>query len=114
MTMTQILLATLTMYLSQYFIVGMVWLVGVILSMVYWRRQPKVSRLTLIAIAIFLVGSLVSTYAVVYVPLMSRDRGWTSAQLSLYFSLFNIVASLMYAVGWGFILAAIFGRRDEP
>jgi len=114
MTMTQILLAAFTAYFSDYFVVGMIWLVGAILSIVYWRRHPKVSRLTLIAIAIFLVESLLSTYAMIYMPAMSRERGLTNVQLSLYYLLYTIVASLMQAVAWGFILAAIFGRRDEP
>jgi len=113
MTMTQLLLATFTVYLTQYFVVGMAWLVGAILSIVYWQRHPKVSRLTLIAIAIFLVESLVSTFFNLYVPFMSQDRGLTSGPLDWYYSLYNIVASLMKAAAWGFILAAIFGRRDE-
>jgi len=110
--MTQIL-GTLTSYLSQYFFIALVWLVGAILAIVSWQKHPRVSRLTLIAIAIFLVESLVGTYANLYVPLMLRDRGWTNGQLSLYYPFLAIVFSLIEAVAWGFILAAIFSRRDE-
>ena len=107
------ILGTLTSYLAQYFIVSMVWLAGAILSIIYWQRHPKVSRLTLIAIAIFLVASLVSTYTNLYLPILLRDLGWTDGQLTLYYPLHSIVVSLSQAVGWGFILAAIFTRRDE-
>jgi hypothetical protein len=113
MTMTQFLVATFTSYLTQYFVVGMAWLVGAILSIVYWQRRPKVSRLTLIAIAIFLVESLVSTFLNLYIPFMSQDRGLTIGLVGWYFSLYNIVASLMQAAAWGFVLAAIFSKRDE-
>jgi len=41
--------------------------------------------------------------------------GFVNGQLAtLYYPLQSIVASSMQAVAWGFILAAIFGRRDEP
>ena len=108
------ILGTLTSYLAQYFVVAMVWLVGVILSIVYWQRHPKVSRLTLTALAIFFVESMVSAYANLYVPLMLRDQGWTNGQLgTLYYPIKSVVASLIQAVAWGLILAALFGRRDK-
>jgi hypothetical protein len=112
--MTQTLLATFVIFFSENFVVGLVWLVGAILAIVYRKRNPKASRFTLIAIAIFLVEALVSAFTSLSVPLMLRDRGWTNDQLAnLYFGLQSIVASLMRAVAWGFILAAIFSRRDE-
>ena len=112
--MTQTFLATFAIFLSQYFVVSLVWLVGAILAIVYRKRNPKASRFTLIAIAIFLVEALVSTFASLSIPLMLRDRGWTNDQLAtLYFGIQSIVASLMQAVAWGFILAAIFSKRDE-
>ncbi|HLO33880.1 MAG TPA: hypothetical protein VK249_32330 [Anaerolineales bacterium] len=113
MIISQMLVALLTSYLSHYFVVGLAWLAGMILAIVYWRRNPKVSRFTLIAIVIFLVESCSSSYVGLYLPLRSRDWGLTGTQLGLYLSLFNILASLMSAVAWGFILAAIFGRRDQ-
>ena len=92
----------------------MVWLAGAILAILSWQRHPRVSRLTLIAIAIFLVESWASTYANLYVPFMLRDQGWTNSQLAvLYYPLKSFAASLMQAVAWGFILAAIFGRHDR-
>ncbi len=79
--MTQ-LLGTFTSYLAQYFLVALVWLVGVILSIASWQRHPRASRLTLIAVAILFVTSLVSTYTSLYLPLLLRDRGWTDSQLA--------------------------------
>ena len=108
------LLGALTSYLAQYFVVVMVWLTGAILAIVSRQQHPRASRLTLIAIAIFLVESWVSTYANAYVPFMLRDQGWTNSRLTiLYYPLKSLVTSLMQAVAWGFILAAIFGKRDR-
>ncbi len=110
-----LILGILTSFLAQYFLVALVWLVGAILSILSWQRHPKVSRLTLIAIAIFLVTSLVGTYTSLYLPLLLRDRGWTNSQLAaVYYPLHSIVVSLIQAVAWGFILAAIFTKRDKP
>ena len=108
------LLGTLTSYITQYFIVALVWLAGAILALTSRRQHPKASRFTLIAIAIFFVESLVGTYVNLYVPFMLRDRGWTNSQLQMYFPLLGILLSLIRAVAWGFILAAIFSRRDQP
>ena len=111
--MTQ-LLGTLIGFLTQHFIVALVWLAGAILAVASWGQHPRVSRFTLIAIAIFFVESLVGTYANLYVPFMLRDQGWTNSQLQMYFPLLGILSSLIRAVAWGFILAAIFSRREQP
>jgi hypothetical protein len=107
------LIGGLTSYLTQHFVVALVWLAGAILAIVTWRQHPRVSRLTLIALAIFFVESGVSTYANLYLPFMLRDRGWTNSRLAvLYYPLASALLSVIQAAGWGLILAAIFARRD--
>ena len=91
----------------------LVWLVGGILSLSYWRRHPKVSRLTLIAIAVLFVESLAGMYVSLYLPLMLSERGWNSGQLSIVLSTAGFVRALVRAVSWGLLLTAIFARRDE-
>jgi hypothetical protein len=94
----------------------LVWLVGFILALVFWRRHPKVSLLTLIAIGGFLLGSLINSFLAVQLPLMLQQRGWTTSQIGVALSLNAIISSLLSAVFWGLLFAAIFGwrgRRDE-
>jgi hypothetical protein len=111
--MTQII-GTLAAYLGQHFIVALVWLAGAILSLSYRKRYPKVSGRTLIGLAILFAESVISTYVNLYVPLMLRDQGWSDAQLTIsFFPIAGVVESLIQAVGWGFIFAAIFGKRDN-
>ena len=102
------------LFRSQYFIVALVWLAGVILALASQRRHPKASQFTLIAIAIFFVESLVGAYINLYVPFILRDRGWIDAQLQMYFPFLGILLSLIRAAAWGFIFAAIFSRREQP
>jgi hypothetical protein len=91
----------------------LVWLVGVILSLSYWRRHPKVSRFTLIAIAVLFVESLAGTYLSLYLPLTLSERGWNSGRLGILLSTVGFARALVRAVSWGLLLAAIFARRDE-
>lgn len=99
-------------YLAQDFILALVWLAGAILARATRQQHPKVSRFTLIALAIFFVETLVSAFANLYLPLMLGDRGWTISQLQIWISLQNGLFSLIRAAAWCFILAAIFGKRD--
>ena len=91
----------------------LVWLVGSILSLSYWRRHPRVSRLTLIAIAVLFVESLAGTYLSFGLPLMLSERGWHSSRLGIFLSTVGFVRALVRAGSWGLLLSAIFGRRDE-
>ena len=108
-----LLLATLTAYVTQYFIIALVWMVAAVLSLSYWRRHPRVSRLTLIAIVIFFAESLASTCANWYLPIMLHNTGRADDIPSLYYTITGIVSSVMLAVAWGFIIAAIFSQRDK-
>ncbi len=107
----ELLLAALTTYIAQYFIIALVWIVAAVLSLAYWRRHPKVSRLTLIAIAIFFVESLASVCGISYLPFMLRDAGWANGIPSLFFTLTGMISSVTRAVAWSFIVAAIFSQR---
>jgi hypothetical protein len=99
--------------LAQYFIVALVWLAGAILAVITWQQHPKASRYTLIALAIFFIEFLVS-YTSIYVSSTLSDQGWTIGQLQIWYFCQNGFLSLIQAAAWGFIFAAIFGRRDKP
>jgi hypothetical protein len=89
------------------------WLVGIVLSLSYWRQRPRVSRLTLVAICVLLAERLVGTYLSLYLPLTLRERGLSSNQIGISLSIVGFVRSLAQAGSWGLLLAAIFGRRAE-
>jgi hypothetical protein len=106
------ILGTLSVYLIQLPVV-LVWLVGVILSLFYWQRHPQVSLWTLIAIVVLFAESFVSTYLNIWLPIKLHSAGWTSSQLALIYPVMGGIESLIRAVAWGFLLAAIFRGRNK-
>jgi hypothetical protein len=67
------LFAAFISYISQYFFIGLVWMVVVVLSLSRWRRHPRVSRLTLAAILIFLADSIAGPFAGFFLPSMLHE-----------------------------------------
>ena len=86
-----------------------VWLVGLVLSLVYWKKNPKVSLLTLISTAGFLVTSPVFTYLNTRMPLIMQERGLSATQLGARYAILGITHSLVSAGLWVLLLVAIFG-----
>jgi hypothetical protein len=109
----ELLFGAVTAYISQYFIPGLVWIVAAVLSLSRWRQHPRVSRLTLTAILIFLADSLVSVFAGIYVSWMQPDSGPAIGMTSLYFTFLGLLSSVMRAAAWSFIVAAIFSQREK-
>ncbi len=94
-------------YLLYQIPVFVVWLAGVVLALVRWKRHPKVSLLTIIAFVLFFAEILSPFYLNV----------WTlqglSANMELVSTAINIIEPLITAAAWGLLLAAIFGWRSE-
>ena len=105
------ILPTLFSYLVQFPIL-LVWLAGFILAIAYWRRHPRASLLTVIALVIFLLESVVNTYLNLWLPLMLSERGIATFQMSQILVVKGIVTSIILAVAWGLLIAAIFGGRQ--
>jgi hypothetical protein len=106
------LVPTLTVYLTQLPVI-LVWLIGLVLSLVYWRRHPTVSLLAIVAIVGFLITSLIGTYLSVWLPLILQERGWSIGQIGMLLTARSIIGSLVSAVLWALLLAAIFGGRNR-
>ena len=86
-----------------------VWLVGLVLSMVHFKKNPKVFLLTLIAMAGFLVTSPVFTFLNTRMPMIWHARGMSSSQVGTIFAILNITHSLISTGLWVLLLVAIFG-----
>ena len=56
------------------------WGVGISLSLIFWRRHPQVSLLTIAALAIFLGQTLLSSYVNVWIPLAVAREGRSAIQ----------------------------------
>jgi hypothetical protein len=89
-----------------------VWVAGIILALTRWKRHPKVSLLTVLALGgqliLFVVNAGLNVYA-------SRRLfgAWNSDQISTFYAVKSIITSLIEAGLWVMLLYAIFGLRGE-
>lgn len=91
----------------------LVWLVGIVLAVTRWQRHPKVSMLALIALILTLLETIVSNFLSIWLPIMLTEQGTSATQIGTIFGVWRFIASLVGAVIWGLVLAAIFRWRDE-
>lgn len=91
--------------------VALVWLVGVAFALLFWQRHPRVSLLTVVAIALLFLDTLADTILNVAVPLSFYSQGMSATQIGLFFAAKNAITSIVAAIAWGLLIAAIFGWR---
>ena len=95
-----------------YLPVLIVMVVGVIIAFARWKRHPKISLLTLLALSgqviLFAMNMILNLYAgrVLF-------STWTSDQISTFYTVKYIISSLIEAGLWVLVLLAIFNERGE-
>jgi len=87
-----------------------VYIVGLVFSLMCLRRYPKPALLTLIAMALLLCISIVSPFANYYLVMVHTSNG---ASLRWLFSGFHFTLSLFHALGLGLLLTAAFVGRGK-
>ncbi len=92
----------------------LVWLAGLILAVVFWKRHPRVSLLAVIALAGFLLVTAANIFLNLWLGLGLDRLGLSPAQIGLVYLVRNIVDGLLAAGLWGLVLAAIFAWRKQP
>lgn len=95
--------------------VFLVWIAGIVLALVTWRRHTRVSLLVVIALVIFILESLVGGFVNTWLPLNFRSQfGTNVSQIGWVLTAWSCVRSILSAIAWGLILAAIFAWRQDP
>ncbi|HEX5736155.1 MAG TPA: hypothetical protein VF131_25225 [Blastocatellia bacterium] len=95
-----------------YIPVLIVMVVGIIIAFARWKRHPKISLLTLLALGgqviLFVINITLNLYAgrVLFAT-------WTSDQISTFYTVKYIISSLIEAGLWVLVLLAIFNERGE-
>ncbi|HEY3289527.1 MAG TPA: hypothetical protein VGK87_05305, partial [Anaerolineae bacterium] len=87
------------------------WLVAIVLSIVYWKRHPAVSLLTMVAMLFFIVASLVASTLTGVVPFMLGIAARTSL---LLVSIGRVITVIIQTCGWIMLIIALFGWRRKP
>jgi len=84
------------------------WLAAIILSIVYWKRHPAVSLLTLVAMMMFIIATLVNAFFTTILPITfnigARNYGVVLGVGRVFTTLLNVSA-------WIMVIIVIFGWR---
>jgi hypothetical protein len=93
----------------------LVMLVGVILALIFWRRNAKVSLLVIAALTLFFVVRVGNTLQSVLLPFLINAQGGDFRRIGWLVSCLGIAWSLLGAVALGLLLGAVFGwrKRDD-
>ena len=108
--MLQSLLPTILLQIPALLVI----LVGVILALVFWRRNAKVSLLVIVALVLSFIVRVGSTLQSVLLPTLI-NKGWNLQRIGWLAGCLGIVWSLLGAVALGLMLGAVFGwrKRDD-
>ena len=91
----------------------LVWLTGIILAIVFWKRHPWVSLLAVIAFVGLMVLTLTGTYLNGWLPMNLDQSGWTVTQMGIRQGIFALISALLSAGFWALLLAALFGQSKN-
>ena len=91
----------------------LVYLVGMVVALVFWRRCPRPAMLTLIGMALLLVTTLVQSFLFIYFHWARDDFGWSHERLGWMLSANGLVGSVFRAAAFGLVLTAVFIGRKE-
>jgi hypothetical protein len=102
-------MALLLEYVPQY----LVWIIGLILSIIHYKKHSKVSILTLISLSMLFAFSLIYTFLKLWLPINAMNKGIDVSDISTSLLLITIIKSLLSAVAWSMMITAIFGWRKQ-
>ena len=88
-----------------------IYLVGMVLSILRWRSHPTRSRLALIAFALYL-ARLFGNVATNWLTIRREDFGWDTRTFALNLGIIHSIDVLVAIVAWILLLIALFSRSD--
>lgn len=86
---------------------------GLVVAVVTWRRHPRVSLLTTIALGILLVNLIGGTFVTSLVPLLMTRGAWSASEVGSIFGVYGVLSALLTTIAFGLLLWAIFGWRKQ-
>jgi len=92
--------------------VYLVWVVGMVLAVAYWKRSPKSAAFALAGLLILLGVSFVGVWLDVALP-VTLARRTAVARTGALLTIIAFVRSLVSAGAYGLLLAAIFVDRPR-
>jgi len=89
----------------------LVWFIGLLVALTRWKRHPKVSLVTVIALSGFFLVSFIATFTYGYLIRTWQSR--SGEDLDRLLKIVDLSRSAISALFWGLLLAAIFGWRQS-
>jgi hypothetical protein len=80
-----------------------VWAIGIVLALSRWRRHPRASQFTIVALIVMIVVTVATRIIYILLPMTMRSSGWSPTEMAIIYN----------AIAWAMILWAIFGWRDQ-
>ena len=91
----------------------LVYLIGIVMAIVFWRRSPSASILVILGAGLLLLSSVTLPFVFQYILYSQRDHVSTSEGLSTVFVVLGLISGFVHAVGLGFFIAAAFAGRGR-
>ena len=92
----------------------LVYLIGLILALVFWRRCPTPSLLVLVATVLLLLVTVTHPFVIQYLVQASTEMGWTIEKAAWMSSVVGLTSSCLHAAALGLLVAAVFLQRRVP
>jgi hypothetical protein len=92
----------------------LIYLAGMVFSLVFWRRCPISCLLTLLACVLLLIVSVTQTFVTQYLIFARNDLDLAHQKLGWMLSTVGVIGSFLRALGVGMLLAAVFLGRSVP
>jgi hypothetical protein len=86
--------------------------IGGVLALTWWRRQPRVALLTFLGLALLLLTSLMRSFLFAWLPEYLRDvRGWSFSQVLPLYPVLGMFLSILGAAAFLLLVLAVFSGR---
>lgn len=88
-------------------------IVGFITSITRWRKNPRVSLLTLLAVVIFMVTLILDTFSTSVLPSLLYSTNMEYQTITAILAITSVVLGFPIAVCWILLLIALFGKQKQ-
>lgn len=89
----------------------LVWLAGIVFAVVRWRRHPRASLLIVIGLVVAMANQAAGLALSLSLPQLIDAQFFPSRSLPMIVAAVGWVRSLVSAVAFGLLLAAVFVER---
>jgi hypothetical protein len=91
---------------------SLVILAGIVLSIARWKRHPKASLITLIALGFYLIKLFLFTALNYWIGSLRESMDWSYATLNNLFTVLHVVNDMGFAIVLVLLVAAAFANRQ--